>query len=92
MANSAIGANRLDQYGNAATPRAQQSDISTPVPQPGGSADSPIKVEGPPEPVPIRIPRTRVRYDDRMLHLEIIYTKSLVRTGYHVLYDDIKIN
>jgi hypothetical protein len=58
-ANSTIGTNRLDQYGNAAAPRAQQGSLPPAVPQPGDNADSPIKVESSPEPAPTRARHAR---------------------------------
>jgi len=49
-----IGTNRLDQYGNSTVPRAQRRAMPPVAPQPGDSADSPIKLEGSPDPAPNR--------------------------------------
>jgi hypothetical protein len=92
MANSAIAQIRLISMAMQLL-RAQQSVIPIPAPQRGNSADSPIKVEGPPEPFLIRTPRTGAQ--------SVTMTgassgdhpqRARSETGYLVLYDDIKIN
>lgn len=64
IANSIAGTNRLDQHGNAAAPRSRQGSLPSvpspsPAPRPGDSVDSPIKLEGSPEPSPVRSQRAR---------------------------------
>jgi hypothetical protein len=53
IADSVAGATRLDQYGYPATPRAQRRSLGLDASLPGGSSDSPIKVEDSPEPAPV---------------------------------------